>query len=64
MKILWASVRQSFNIIEAEKMKCHIITIPPEILAKLKTFNKNLNQFSIDTVKMFYEDAKKSKFNL
>ena len=45
-------------------MKCHIITIPPEILAKLKTFNKNLNQFSIDTVKMFYEDAKKSKFNL
>ena len=54
VKILWASVRQSFNIIEAEKMKCHIITIPPEILAKLKTFNKNLNQFSIDTVKMFY----------
>ena len=64
VKILWASVRQSFNIIEAEKMKCHIITIPPEILVKLKTFNKNLNQFSIDTVKMFYEDAKKSKFNL
>ena len=64
VKILWASVRQSFNIIEAEKMKCHIITIPPEILVKLKTFNKNLNQFSIETVKMFYDDARKSKFNL
>ena len=64
VKILWASVRQSFNIIEAEKMKCHIITIPPEILVKLKNFNKNLNQFSIETVKMFYEDAKKSKYNL
>ncbi len=63
-KILWASVRQSFNIIEAEKIKCHIITIPSSILAKLKTFNKNLNQFSIETVKMFYIDAKKSKYKL
>ena len=63
-KILWASVRQSFNIIEAEKIKCHIITIPSSILAKVKTFNKNLNQFSIETVKMFYNDAKKSKYKL
>ena len=57
VKILWASVRQSFNIIEAERIKCHIITIPPAILDKLKTFNKNLNEFSIETVKMFYVDA-------
>ena len=57
-------MRQSYNIIEAEKMKCHIITIPPEILLKTKTFNKDLNKFSIETVKMFYEDAKKSKFIL
>lgn len=63
-KILWASVRQSFNIIEAEKTKCHIITIPPNILNKVKTFNKDLNQFSIETVKMFYIDAKKSKYKL
>lgn len=64
VKILWASVRQSFNIIEAEKLKCHIITIPPSILTKVKTFNKDLNQFSIETVKMFYIDAKKSKYKL
>ena len=44
VKILWASVRQSFNIIEAERIKCHIITIPPNILSKLKTFIKNLNR--------------------
>ena len=64
VKILWASVRQSFNIIEAEKIKCHIITIPPSILGKVKTFNKDLNQFSVETVKMFYIDAKKSKYKL
>ena len=64
VKILWASVRQSFNIIEAERIKCHIITIPPNILSKLKTFNKNLNEFSVETVKMFYIDAKKSKYKL
>ena len=45
-------------------MKCHIITIPPSILTKVKTFNKDLNQFSIETVKMFYIDAKKSKYKL
>lgn len=64
VKILWASVRQPFNLIEAEKLKCHIITIPPEILLKIKTFNKDLNQFTIDTVKMFYIDAKKCKYNI
>jgi len=64
VKILWASVRQPFNLIEAEKSKCNIITIPPEILKKLNLFNKNLNLYSIETVKMFYEDAKKSKYKI
>jgi len=64
VRILWASVRQSYNLIEAEKSKCNIITVPPEILEKLITFNKDLNQFSIETVKMFYLDAKKSKYNI
>ena len=64
VKILWASVRQPFNLIEAEKMKCHIITVPPEILVKIKTFNKDLNKFSVETVKMFYIDAKKSKYKI
>ena len=64
VKILWASVREPFNLIEAEKSRCDIITIPTDILKKLKTFNKNLNTYSIETVKMFYEDAKKSKFKI
>jgi len=64
VKILWASVRQSFNLIEAERSKCDIITVPPEILKKLNLFNKNLNLYSIDTVKMFYKDAKKSKYEI
>ncbi len=64
VKILWASVRQPYNIIEAEKTKCHIITVPPEILKKTKSFDKNLNEFSVETVKNFYLDAKKSKFKI
>lgn len=64
IKILWASVREPFNLIQAEETKCHIITIPPSILKKLSSFNKNLNNFSIETVKGFYEDAKKLNYNL
>ena len=64
VKILWASVRQSFNLIEAERSKCDIITVPPEILKKLSIFNKNLNSYSVETVKMFYRDAKKSKYKI
>ncbi len=64
VKILWASVRENYNIIESSKSKCHIITVPSNILSKLNQFNKNLNKFSIETVKGFYNDAKKSKFKI
>jgi transaldolase len=64
IKILWASVREPFNLIQAEESKCHIITIPPSILKKFSSLNKNLNNFSIETVKSFYEDAKKLNYNL
>ena len=64
IKILWASVREPFNLIQAQKIGCHIITVPEEILKKTKNFNKNLFKYSKETVKMFYNDAKKSGFSL
>ena len=63
-KLLWASTREVFNIFQAERTGCDIITVPNSILSKLKYLNKNLNSFSIDTVKMFYKDAKKADFSI
>ena len=64
VKILWASVREPFNIIQAERAKCHIITIPPNIIAKTKTFGKKLDKYSQETVKDFYNDAKKVGYKI
>ena len=64
VKILWASVREPFNLIQAERAKCHIITVPPGILKKFKLFNKNLNKYSQETVQTFYDDAKKSGYKI
>ena len=58
VKLLWASVIEPFNIIQAERSKCHIITIPPNIIKKTEVFGKNLDLFSQETVKEFYNDAK------
>ena len=63
-ELLWASPREALNIIQAAEMGCHIITITPDLLAKTKNFGKNLDEFSLDTVKMFYNDALKSGFSL
>ena len=64
VKILWASVREPFNIIQAERAKCHIITIPPNIIAKTKIFGKNLDLYSQETVKDFFNDAKKVGYKI
>jgi len=64
IKILWASTREYLNIFQAEKLKCDIITVPPEILSKKKFKNYNLKKFSIDTAKMFYDDAKQLNLKL
>jgi len=58
VKLLWASVREPFNIIQAERSKCHIITIPPNIIKKTEVFGKKLDLYSQETVKEFYNDAK------
>ena len=64
IKILWASVREPLNLIQAQNIGCHIITVPQNILDKTKNFNKDLFVFSKETVKMFYEDAKNSGYSL
>jgi transaldolase len=53
-----------FNIIQAERSGCDIITVPSEFIGKIKIFNKSLNSFSLDTVKMFYQDALKAGFKI
>ena len=63
-KLLWASTREIFNIFQAERSGCDIVTVPNEFIYKFKILNKNLNQFSLETVKMFYDDAIKSKFKI
>jgi transaldolase len=64
VKILWASPREVFNIYEADKIGCHIITVTPDLLSKLSLQNKDLTEYSLDTVKMFYNDALASNFTL
>ena len=64
VEILWASVREPYNFIEAKKLGCHIITIPPAIIEKIENFGKTLNQLSVETVKGFLIDSKKSNFKI
>lgn len=63
-EIIWASPRESFNIIQAERSGAEIITATPELIKKMSLFGKNLFEYSVETSKMFYEDALKSKYIL
>ena len=62
--ILWASVREPYNYLQAKKLKCHIITVPPQIIEKIENFGKSYNELTIDTVKAFLVDSRKSKYKL
>ena len=64
VEILWASVREPYNYIQAKQIGCHIITIPPSIIEKIEKFGKNFNQLTKETVKAFLIDSKKSKFSI
>lgn len=57
IQLIWASPRELLNIFQAESVGCHIITATNEILSKLDLVGKNLEEYSLDTVKMFYKDA-------
>ncbi len=64
VKILWASVREPYNYLQAKQLGCHIITIPPSIIEKIENFGKTFDQLTIETVKGFLNDSKKSKFSI
>tara|TARA_Y100001935_G_scaffold147119_1_gene121555 strand:- start:576 stop:1268 length:693 start_codon:yes stop_codon:yes gene_type:complete len=64
VKILWASTREPYNLIQAKQIGCDIITVPPNIIEKIEKFGKSKNKLTIDTVKTFLKDAKASKFQI
>ena len=64
VEILWASTREPYNYLQARQLKCHIITVPPSIILKIEKFGKSFQKLTIDTVKGFLVDSKKSSFRL
>ena len=64
VEILWASVREPYNYIQAKQLGCHIITVPPSTIEKIEKFGKSLKSLMLETVKTFLADSKKSNFKL
>lgn len=64
MELIWASPRELLNVFQADSIGCHIITATNDILKKLKLVGKDLDEYSLETVQMFYNDALKSGFQL
>ncbi len=64
VEILWASVREPYNYLQAKQLGCHIITIPPAVIEKIEKFGKSFNQLTTETVKAFLVDSKKSNFKI
>ena len=64
VEILWASVREPYNYLQAKQIGCHIITVPPGIIEKIEKFGKTFDQLTVETVKAFLVDSKKSNFKL
>ena len=63
-EILWASTREAYNFIQAKRLNCNIITMPPKIIEQINNFGKSFNAMTLDTVKGFLNDSKKSKFKI
>jgi transaldolase len=64
VEILWASVREPYNLLQAKQLGCHIVTIPPSIIEKIENFGKSFDELTKETVKAFLIDSKKSKFKI
>jgi transaldolase len=64
ISILWASTREAYNYLQAKESGCQIITMPPDIINKISNFGKTYNDLTLDTVKKFLEDSKRSKFKI
>ena len=64
IEILWASTREAYNYTQAKQLKCNIITMPPKVISQIEIFGKSFKSMTIDTVKGFLTDSKKSKFKI
>jgi transaldolase len=64
VELIWASPRELLNVFHADAVGCHIITVTNDILQKLHLIGKDLDEYSLDTVKMFYDDGRKAGFSL
>ena len=64
IEILWASTREAYNFIQAKQLKCNIITMPPKVINQIEGFGKSFKSMTLDTVKGFLTDSKKSRFSL
>ena len=64
VQILWASVREPYNYLQAKQLGCHIITVPPATIEKIEAFGKTFSQLTKETVKTFLADSKKSNFKI
>ena len=64
IEILWASTREAYNYTQAKQLRCNIITMPPKVINQINSFGKSFTSMTIDTVKGFLKDSKKSNFKL
>jgi len=64
IEILWASTREAYNFIQAKQLNCHIITMPPKVINQINSFGKSAKKMTLETVKGFLTDSKKSNFKL
>jgi transaldolase len=64
VEILWASVREPYNYLQAKQLGCHIITVPPTIIEKIEKFGKSFDQLTKETVEAFLIDSEKSNFKI
>jgi len=64
LELIWASPREIFNLVQADQIGCHIITVTHDLLKKLPSLGRDLTEFSLDTVKMFHRDALTAGYKL
>ena len=63
-EILWASTREAYNFIQAKQLNCNIITMPPKVINQISSFGKSTSSLTLDTVRGFLIDSRKSKFKI
>ncbi|MEZ5365661.1 MAG: hypothetical protein R2748_25865 [Bryobacterales bacterium] len=64
LELIWASPREILNIVQADRVGCHIITVTHALLKKLRIVGRDLDEFSLATVRMFYDDAKAAGYSM